>query len=650
MNHSEQYIRVAAGMPRVTLADCNSNVSNILAVFDKAANLYPDVMVFPELSVTGYTCGDLFDQRLLLSSAETALEKLMADTASSDSLIIAGIPVVYDENLYNCAVAIRHGRLFAIIPKTYIPDYNEFYEKRWFAPAPAITGLTLNFAGQKDVPFGTDILLALGDTKIGVEICEDMWSPLSPSVKLALAGADVIVNLSASDSVIGKYQYIKELVSGKSASLICGYVYCSAGFGESTTDMTFESKAIIAENGRILDQLRTWETGGFICSDIDVDILSRDRRHFKTFGDCRRNNTTQPEMFRIIDCGTIAREDKFTSGLLRDIDPRPFVPADDLRRRERCEEILQIQSAALARRLEACHARTAVVGISGGLDSTLALIVTAMAFDRLGRERKDIVGVTMPGFGTTDRTHDNAVTLMKLLGCTVMEIPIASAVRQHFHDIGHNPDIHDVTYENCQARERTQILMDLSNRLDGIVVGTGDMSELALGWATYNGDQMSMYGVNAGVPKTLVRYLVETYARTSSDSHIAAVLDDIIDTPISPELLPASDTGEIKQKTEDLVGPYELHDFFLYHTLRYSEDPLKIFNLAVKAFEGVYDRETIAKWIKVFFRRFFAQQFKRSCMPDGPKVGSVCLSPRGDWRMPSDASSKMWLDRLETIK
>ncbi len=639
-----KYIRVAAAMPQVFLSDCKRNAEEIIRHAREADAAGASVTVFPELSVTGYTCGDLFHQSLLLESAAEALVLIAEATKELDSLIFIGIPARVNGTLYNCAAAIRHGRLLALVPKTYLPSYNEFYEKRWFAPAPEVNS-KIDFAGFRDVPFGKNILLQINGTKIGAEICEDLWSPLAPSARLALAGAEIIVNLSASNSLIGKYAYLKELIKGQSASLLCSYVYCSAGWGESTTDMVFESKGIVASNGRIIAEKRTWAPGETVLADIDLGNLRRDRMHLGTFADTARNEL-QGKEFMTVNCGDIKN---VSDGSLLEVDALPFVPSDVEHRRQRCLEILEMQSVALARRLEASHARTAVIGISGGLDSTLALIVAAMAFDFLGRHRKDIYGVTMPGFGTTSRTHNNAAELTVLLGCTPYEVSIAPAVNQHFKDIGQNPEVHDVTYENSQARERTQILMNLSNRLGGIVVGTGDMSELALGWATYNGDHMSMYGVNAGVPKTLVKYLVETYAENIADEKTAAVLRDIVDTPISPELLPPTKDGEIKQKTEDLVGPYELHDFYLYHTLRHGETPAEIYTLARRAFAGKFDDETIKRWLKTFYRRFFAQQFKRSCLPDGPKIGSVCLSPRGDWRMPSDATSVLWLDMAEKL-
>lgn len=633
-------------MPQVFLGDCRRNADEIIRLARGADASGAAVTVFPELSVTGYTCGDLFHQTLLLQSASDAVTYIADATKELDTLIFVGTPAIVGDALYNCAAAIRHGRLLSLTPKTYLPNYNEFYEKRWFAPAPG-SNTWIAYAGFGDVPFGRNMLLRLGDVKIGVELCEDLWSPLPPSARLALAGAEIIVNLSASDSLTGKYAYLKELVKGQSASLLCAYVYCSAGWGESTTDMVFESKGIIASNGRIMADRRFWKPGETVRADIDLGNLRRDRMHTGTFADTARNELRERE-YMTVDCGEISARN-ISDGSLLTVDPLPFVPSDAEHRRQRCLEILEMQSVALARRLEASRSRTAVIGISGGLDSTLALIVTTMAFDFLGRDRKDIYGVTMPGFGTTARTHSNASELTSLLGCTPREVSIAQAVDQHFKDIGHNPEIHDVTYENSQARERTQILMDLSNRLGGIVVGTGDMSELALGWATYNGDHISMYGVNAGVPKTLVKYLVETYADNIADAPTAAVLRDIVATPISPELLPPTKDGEIDQKTEDLVGPYELHDFFLYHTLRHGETPEEIFALAKRAFDGRFDAETIKKWLRTFYRRFFAQQFKRSCLPDGPKIGSVCLSPRGDWRMPSDASSSLWLAMAEKL-
>jgi len=645
---------VAAVVPRVTLADPVANAKDITEVFARLESAGVDLAVFPELSVTGYSCGDLFHSSLLLDAAGKALSEIAAATAGKHLTAIVGCPVRVGSGLYNCGVAVAGGKILAVVPKTYLPNYNEFYEKRLWASGAGVTGSAFG------APFGTRILIDVAGVKVGIEVCEDLWTTVPPSSHASLAGAQVIANLSASDDIIGKYAYLRSLIAQQSARCICGYVYASAGFGESSTDLVFDGKAIVAENGSILKAGERWEgTPRHVVCDIDIEALNRDRMHIGSFDDCSRIEGAGDErgMYRVV-CAPVPASstespcaDRCTdeASLLRSVNPRPFVPVDDKDIDARCEEIVNIQVAGLARRLEATGCRTLVIGISGGLDSTLALLVAAKAFDRLGLPRKGIVGVTMPGFGTTGRTHSNALTLMEGLGVTIREIPIAAAVTQHFADIGHDPASHDVTYENSQARERTQILMDLANKEGGMVLGTGDLSELALGWATYNGDHMSMYGVNASVPKTLVKYLVRWFAMRSDDSATAAALHDIIDTPISPELIPADEQGNITQKTEDLVGPYELHDFFLYYTLRYGFSPRRIYLLARHAFKGMFTNEVILHWLRVFFRRFFNQQFKRSCLPDGPKVGSVCLSPRGDWRMPSDATSALWLREIDSL-
>ena len=637
------YFRVAAAVPSVQPADVVYNTASNIEMI-KGLDPGIDLVVFPELCVTGYTCGDLFHNHTLLDAVPDALGRICEATSAPGSpLVIIGAPLRHNGALYNCAVAVR-GRLLAIVPKTYVPNYNEFYEKRWWASAPDTQELWMAPDGSS-VPLGTHTLLEVSGVRIGIEICEDLWTPAPPSTFAAMAGAQVIVNLSASDDLIGKYAYINKLISQQSARCICAYVYASAGYGESSTDLVFDGKAIVAENGSVLAVNHRWQRGPQLsAADIDINMLERGRMHLSSFADCSRRHNSQ---YEIIDCGKRPSPVK-DPGLLRRVSPLPFVPSGD-EMSSRCEEIINIQVAGLCRRLEFTRCCNLVVGISGGLDSTLALLVAVRAFDSLGLDRKGICGVTMPGFGTTDRTHDNAVALMEALGISTREISIVPSVSQHFADIGHDPDVHDVTYENSQARERTQILMDIANQLGGMVLGTGDLSELALGWATYNGDHMSMYGVNAGVPKTLVRHLTRYFATEVVDEKCRATLLDIIDTPISPELIPAAADGTIKQKTEDLVGPYELHDFFLYYTLRYGFTPRRIFRLAVIAFEGTYDRTVIKHWITVFFRRFFAQQFKRSCLPDGPKVGSVCLSPRGDWRMPSDASAALWLSQCEQL-
>ena len=621
------FFRVAAAAPRVTVADTVANTERIIDLARQAHAAGADAIVFPEMSVTAYTCADLFHNTTLLNGAERGIADIC--TASKDMpglLILVGAPLQRDGALYNAAYAICEGSIAATVEKTYVPNYNEFYERRWWQPS-------------TEYAHGSTIIRHKG-VELGVEICEDLWVPIPPSCNSALAGAKIIFNLSASPDLIGKYAYLTSLVKQQSARCMAGYVYASAGFGESSTDLAFDAKLLIAENGTLLQHNERWQSGPqLIMADIDLEAIARDRMHMGTFYDCARRNNT---IANVLPTNSETSEATY-SDLLRNVDPHPFVPSVDSMLKERCEEIINIQVSGLCQRLDATRCRCLVVGISGGLDSTLALLVAVRAFDRLGLNRKGIAGVTMPGFGTTGRTHGNAVALMQALGVNMREISIVPAVKQHFADIGHDPEVQDVTYENCQARERTQILMDLANELGGMVLGTGDLSELALGWATYNGDQMSMYGVNAGVPKTLVRHLTAYIANDTDDEAIRRPLLDIIDTPISPELIPAAADGTIKQKTEDLVGPYELHDFFLYYTLRYGFSPERILLLAKKAFDGTYTTETIEKWLSTFCRRFFAQQFKRSCMPDGPKVGSVCLSPRGDWRIPSDASSGLWL-------
>lgn len=636
------FFRVAAATIPVSVANPAENIKCITEAARSLSQQGARVVLFPELSVTGYTCADLFHNSTLLDEAEEALHTLAGASAGFPSTaIIVGAPLRHGTRLLNCGVVIAGGRILAVVPKSYLPDYNEFYEKRWFDSGLGVDG-TLSGA-----PVGTDILLDFGQgVRAAIEVCEDLWTPLPPSTHAALNGAQLLFNLSASDDLIGKYDYLRSLIAQQSARCIAAYIYASAGFGESSTDLVFDGKAIIAENGTILAASPRW-TGGTqtVIRDIDIEAIDRDRLHMGSFHDCAEANRQQPP--------TVVRvplaETEAPSILMRHVNPRPFVPASDEEIDTRATEIINIQAAGLARRLAATGCRTLVVGISGGLDSTLALLVATKAFDRLSLPRTGIIGITMPGFGTTGRTHSNALTIMEGLGVTIREIPIGPAVTQHFHDIGHNPEVHDVTYENSQARERTQILMDVANQAGGMVLGTGDLSELALGWATYNGDHMSMYGVNASIPKTLVKYLVRWFADRSDNANVAAALRDIIDTPISPELIPADADGNIAQKTEDLVGPYELHDFFLYYMLRYGFSPRRIYMLARHAFAGTYSDETIRHWMRTFFRRFFNQQFKRSCLPDGPKVGSVCLSPRGDWRMPSDASSALWLREVDCL-
>ncbi|MBQ9077537.1 MAG: NAD(+) synthase [Muribaculaceae bacterium] len=639
------YLRVASAVPPMNVADCGFNTRSIIAVSDELAAKKVKVAVFPEMSVTGYTCADLFHSSLLLESVHGCLAEIAAASERWDMLAIVGAPVSDNGALYNCAVVIGGGRVIAAVPKTYIPNYNEFYEKRWWVSGHGIDReVTI---GGYVVPMSCNLMVDVCGVKIGMEICEDLWAVIPPSSRLSMAGAHVIFNLSASNDLIGKYDYLTGLVKRQSAGCISGYVYSGAGYGESSTDLVFDGKAIIAENGRVLEAKERWDNGcHYVVADIDVEAIVRDRMHSGSFSDCAVNEVTS--RYRVVD-GGIAEDGSADDSLYRVVEPHPFVPADDNDVDNRCGEIINIQVAGLARRLDFTRTKSLVVGISGGLDSTLALLVAVRTFDRLGLDRKGIVGVTMPGFGTTGRTYNNAVTLMRSLGVSVREISIVPAVTGHFADIGHDASVHDVTYENAQARERTQLLMDIANQTGGMVLGTGDLSELALGWATYNGDHMSMYGVNAGIPKTLVKYLVKWFASRSADACERESLADIIDTPISPELIPADEQGNIRQRTEDLVGPYELHDFILYYLLRYGFGPHRIFFLACHAFAGVYDKDTIRHWMTVFFRRFFSQQFKRSCLPDGPKVGSVCLSPRGDWRMPSDASAALWIEQCGNL-
>lgn len=634
---NQGYFRVVAAAPRVHLADCRANVAEIRTMLTYMNKIEPDLVVFPEMCVTGYTCGDLFHQTMLIEDALRAVEELVMMSMHCHSTLVVGLPLRKGSTLYNCALVLAHGSVVAAIPKTYVPNYNEFYEKRWWADAPEDMS-TININGR-EVPFGTRQLIDCGGVKVGVEICEDLWTPVPPSCYAAMAGATVIANLSASDDLTGKYAYLRSLVAQQSARCRCAYVYASSGYGESSTDLVFDGKTIIAENGSIRAEGKRWQhTGSYVVADVDIYALDHDRMHMGSWNDCMRR-TPESQAYSVQISEEIREHHDIL--LYREIDPHPFVPSDTEHLAANCDEILNIQCAGLCRRLEATGSKSLVVGISGGLDSTLALLVAVAAFDKLGLPRKGITGVTMPGFGTTDRTHDNAVALMRQLGVDMREISIVPAVRQHFADIGHNPDVHDITYENSQARERTQLLMDIANQTGGLVLGTGDLSELALGWATYNGDHMSMYGVNAGVPKTLVAHLVSYFAHSVADEATRATLLDIVATPISPELLPPDAEGKITQKTEDTVGPYELHDFFLYYTLRYGFTAERIAMMARKAFKDKYDEATIDKWLATFMRRFFTQQFKRSCLPDGPKVGSVCLSPRGDWRMPSDV--KPWL-------
>ncbi len=649
---TDGFLKVAAAIPTVKVADIAHNVKEMETQMTLADSQGCEIICFPELSLTGYTCQDLFDQQLLLEESEKAVVHVMEFTRTVHIACILGFPLYHRGMLFNCAAVIQNGKVLGFVPKTFLPNYKEFYERRWFTPSTALpTNYTVAFYGQK-VPMGTDLLFTLNDVKFGIELCEDLWAPTPPSVRLALEGAHLIFNLSASNDIIGKHTYIRQLVAGQSARLNAAYIYAGCGFGESTQDVVFGGKAIIAENGHILSEAERYMLQSrFITADVDLDLIRAERRSNSSYSQSIEHISSSAP-YRQVDLETYAygRED---CALQRPILPHPFVPEGE-ELDARCEEILCIQSQGLATRLHHTGARHVVVGISGGLDSTLALLVCVNAFDRLGLDRKGIVGVTMPGFGTTNRTYRNAQDLMQSLGVTVREIPIGPSVLQHFADIGHDAQQHDVTYENAQARERTQILMDVANQVGGFVVGTGDLSELALGWATYNGDHMSMYAVNSSVPKTLVQHLVRWVAEHVAEAGSRDTLLDIIDTPISPELLPADQEDNITQVTEDLVGPYELHDFFLYYVLRFGFRPTKIFRMAQRAFDGrngrpQYSDATIAQWLNTFFRRFFTQQFKRSCLPDGPKVGSCALSPRGDWRMPSDAASTEWMKECQAL-
>lgn len=637
------FVKVAAAVPRVKVADCKFNSERLEGLITIAEGKGVQILTFPEMCITGYTCGDLFAQQLLLEQAEMALIQILNSTRQLDIISILGMPVVVNSTVINAAVVIQKGKILGVVPKTYLPNYKEFYEQRWFTSALQVSENSVRLCGQI-VPMGNNLLFETAETTFGIEICEDLWATVPPSSSLALQGAEIIFNLSADDEGIGKHNYLCSLISQQSARCISGYVFSSSGFGESTTDVVFAGNGLIYENGYLLARSeRFCMEEQLIINEIDVECIRAERRVNTTFA-ANKANCPGKEAVRISTEFVNSKD----LNLTRTFNPHPFVPQGN-ELNSRCEEIFSIQIAGLAQRLLHTGTKTAVIGISGGLDSTLALLVCVKTFDKLGLSRKDILGITMPGFGTTDRTYHNAIDLMNSLGVSIRKISIREACIQHFKDIGHDLNIHDVTYENSQARERTQILMDIANQTWGMVIGTGDLSELALGWATYNGDHMSMYGVNAGIPKTLVKHLVQWVAENGMDEASKATLLDIVDTPISPELIPADENGEIKQKTEDLVGPYELHDFFLYYFLRFGFRPSKIYFLAQTAFSGVYDDETIKKWLQTFFRRFFNQQFKRSCLPDGPKVGSISISPRGDWRMPSDASSAAWLKEIAEL-
>ena len=633
------FIKVAAATPKILVADCVENAGLIVEEIRKMENQGAKIMVLPELCMSGYTCSDLFWQGRLLDEAREGLRLVLRETRGVDALIFTGLPLEHGGKRYNAAAVLNRGRLLGVIPKKYLPNYNEFYELRHVTPGEERVEW-MEWDGEK-VPFGMNLLFAcsmMPHLVVAAEICEDLWAPAPPSVAHALAGATVIANLSASDEMTGKDAYRKNLVASQSARLICGYIYASAGEGESSTDLVFGGQNLIAENGTVMKESRRF-ANEMICSELDVDRLISERRRMTTYPAADRGRyVTVPFELEMVE-----------TELTRYFDPRPFVPSDRANRDKRCDEILSIQAMGLKKRLEHTLCKSAVIGISGGLDSTLALLVTARAFDLLEIPRENITAVTMPCFGTTDRTYQNACRLTQCLGATLREIDIREAVQVHFRDIGQDMEKHDVTYENAQARERTQILMDIANQTGGMVIGTGDLSELALGWATYNGDHMSMYAVNCSVPKTLVRHLVRYYADTCGDGELEEILLDVLDTPVSPELLPPKD-GVISQKTEELVGPYELHDFFLYYMLRAGYAPAKIYRVARLAFRGEYDAETVLKWMKNFYRRFFTQQFKRSCLPDGPKVGSVAVSPRGDLRMPSDGCVRIWMDQMEALE
>ncbi len=633
------FISVACGAPKLRLADCDYNAEQTFTMMRSAEKAGVKVLVLPELGLTGYTCGDLFFQDALLRGAEQALSTVLEATRNLEVVTAVGLPVRVNNKLYNCAAVIQKGNILGLVPKTHLPNYGEFYEKRWFAPAPREDDY-ITFCGHKSVPFGAGQIFICEnvlDLTLGFEICEDLWAPNSPSVRMAEAGAAIIGNLSASNDVIGKDAYRRQLVMMQSAKLLCGYVYSSSGEGESTSDLVFGAHQLIAENGAILAERRF--DGGLLVSEIDVGKLSAERRRTQVFNEVEDGRKNYAGFSLTVS----------PTKLTRYVAPMPFVPEGREDRDARCREILLIASLGLKRRLEHTGAKTAVVGLSGGLDSTLAVLITGLAMKLLDRPMTDIIAVTMPCFGTTDRTRNNAVILAEKMGTSLRTVDITKSVRDHFRDIGHDPEDHSVTYENAQARERTQVLMDIANETGGLVIGTGDLSELALGWCTYNGDHMSMYGVNASIPKTLVRHLVGYLSRDDGEEQLHDVLEDILDTPVSPELLPAVQ-GKISQRTEDLVGPYELHDFFLYYVLRWGFSPSKVYRLAQYALGRQYNSAVILKWLKTFYRRFFTQQFKRNCLPDGPKVGTVALSPRGDWRMPSDAQASLWLAEAEALK
>ena len=635
------FIRVASAIPPIKVADCRHNTRQIQDLIEKADDQNVSIITFPELTITGYTCGDLFSNEFLLSEAEKSLSKLLKATANRNIICIIGMPVAFKGTVLNTAVVFQNGCILGVIPKTFLPNYKEFSEKRWFASA-LQTKETDIFLCRQTAPMQTDLLFQTNLGSFSVEICEDLWATIPPSSYHALNGAELLFNLSADNEAVGKHNYLKSLVAQQASRCIAAYIFTSCGFGESTTDVVFAGNSIISEIGETIGESDRFSFDNqLIIADVDVAKIRNSRRQNTTFAESRGIHTKN---YKTIHCVAKDLDDM----LFRKISATPFIPEDSETLAKRCEVVLNIQTTGLAQRLLHTHSDKVVIGISGGLDSTLALLVCIKTFDKLGYGRSGIIAVTMPGFGTTDRTYNNAMTLMKGLGVTIREVSIKDACLQHFKDIQHNPEDHDITYENSQARERTQILMDIANQNGCLVIGTGDLSELALGWATYNGDHMSMYGVNASIPKTLVRHIVEWAASNINDGRSKSTLMDIVDTPISPELIPADQNGNILQKTEDIVGPYELHDFFIYHTVRNGFSPAKIYFLAQNAFKGQFDNETIKKWLRNFFYRFFTQQFKRSCLPDGPKV-DISLSPRGDWKMPSDATVKMWIDECEKL-
>lgn len=638
MNKEFGYIRVAACVPELKVANVDFNTKEIIKEIKLLDKEGVQVVTFPELCITGYTCADLFSQDVLLNKSLKALNDIVSKTSKLNIISIIGAPIMCDNQLFNCGVVIQKGEILGIVPKTYIPNYGEFYEKRWFSTSNTLNSKYINLFG-KEVPIGIDLLFRdISDDKFtfGIEVCEDLWSPKAPSVEAALNGATMIFNLSASNEVIGKYNYRKNLINMQSAKNVCAYIYASSGVNESSTDLVFSGFASISENGSMLAENKRFDfNSNYVISDVDIQRLMNNRVKDISF-----MGVGVSSVYRVIP---IILEDKNVN-LMRSYDMYPFVPGDESKRAERCSEIINIQACGLAKRIKHTGMKKCVIGISGGLDSTLAFLVIIEAYRKLGISNDNLIGVTMPGFGTTGRTYNNALTLMKNYGVTVREVSIKDASLQHFKDIGLDPDDRSVTYENTQARERTQILMDIANKEGGLVIGTGDLSELALGWCTYNGDHMSMYAVNTSIPKTLVRYLVEYFATIEDNEQCKKTILDILDTPISPELLPPDKDGNIKQQTESVVGPYVLHDFFLYHFMRYGATPAKIKYIGLKTFDGMYDEETIDKWLKFFIKRFFNQQFKRSCLPDGPKVGTISVSPRGDLRMPSDADCSIWLD------